>query len=267
MSAITSMFSLTGKTAIVTGVGPGMGAAVARAFAEAGANVVACARTAERVEKLASAGVADGLSMTAARADVSKVSDLEHIVDIATDTYGAVDVVFNNAHANPVTFEPGPDGTPRPSAGCLEMTRDDWIACLDVNILASYELTRMVLPGMRQRGAGSIVNVISDQAFTPSLTAVVAYGTTKAGLHMMTRFLAKECAPDVRVNALNPGAMTEDPGVTPAAFSEVIKRIPLGRLGRSEEIVGAALFLASDASSYVTGEVIRVDGGRLHASG
>jgi NAD(P)-dependent dehydrogenase (short-subunit alcohol dehydrogenase family) len=261
------IFDLRGRTALVTGVGPGMGTSVAKAYAAAGANVVLCARSADRVHQVAREIEESGGHVTGMVADVSKPEDLARLIDTCSSTYGGVDIIYNNAHGNPITFSPGPDGQMVPSTECLDMSTELWQICFDVNVLAPFRLTQLAFPIMQKRGGGSIINILSDQAFSPTMTAVIGYGATKGALHTLTRFLAKECAPTVRVNALNPGAMTDDADVTPDVFASLVERIPLQRVGAADEIVGAALFLASDASSYMTGELLRVDGGRLHASG
>ena len=267
-----SLFSLAGRTAIVTGVGPGMGRSVALAYAAAGAQVVLCARSPDRLQ-----GVTDEIESAGGQAlclagDVGTEKGVSTVVDGALDRFGGVDIVFNNAHHNPA-FSPlreSDDNLPTtqrmPDRGPLDMTREDWVAALDVNVLAPYYFAQKLLPSMRKRGSGSIITMISNAAVTPSRTEMMVYGATKAALTATTQYLAKIAAPEVRVNAICPGAMTLD-GVTTELFKPVAAAIPLKRVGSAHEIVGAALFLASDASSYMTGEALRSDGGRLHAGG
>lgn len=259
-------FSLAGRVALVTGVGPGIGAHVAEAYAAAGARVVLAARDAGRIEALARTIGDRGHQALAVPADVARPDDLDRLVCAAEDAYGGIDVVFNNAHANPAwtaqqELEHGHARTRRPDKGPLDYSAEDWQACLDVNLLAPYRLAQAVVPGMRERGRGVIVTVLSGAAFRPTLP-VVPYGVTKSALHMLTRYLAKACAPEVRVNAICPASISVD-GEVWEGFRGHLDQIPLGRVGRASEVVGAALYLASDASSYSSGEVLFVDGGRI----
>jgi gluconate 5-dehydrogenase/7-alpha-hydroxysteroid dehydrogenase len=250
--ALSERWSLTDRTAIVTGVGPGIGSAVARGFSDAGANVVLAARSAERVEILARELERDGGRALAVPTDVSDQTALEHLVEQATRRFGPVHIVFNNAAAHRVEV----------GASELDLAEGDWIACLQVNILAPYRLAQLTVPGMKAAGYGSIINVLSTAAYTP-ITGIraSAYAATKSGLATLTRYLTAACGPEVRVNAICPGTIDAD-GSTRPHWAELVQRSPLGRVGSPDEIVGAALYLASNASSYVSGQVIVVDGGR-----
>jgi NAD(P)-dependent dehydrogenase (short-subunit alcohol dehydrogenase family) len=251
---ISSLFRLDDRTALVTGVGPGIGEHVARAFAAAGARVIVCARSAERVADVAATIVADGGEALAVAADVGRPDDLERLVAAANERFGTVHVLFYNAAA-------GVGGGPT----SLTLTDEDWTTSVDVNVLAPFRLAKAFVPGMEAAGTGSIVNVLSTAGFTPVPgIGAMAYGATKAALEMMTRYLAMECGPMVRANCLCPG--TIDPtGAMRPVWEAVAGKIPMRRIGRADEVVGAALYLASDASSYVTGQTIFVDGGRVNA--
>jgi NAD(P)-dependent dehydrogenase (short-subunit alcohol dehydrogenase family) len=264
---IPSLFRLDGRTALVTGVGPGIGAHVATAFAQAGANVVVAARNATRIEDIAHKLTSDGHRAVAVKADVSRAGDLDRLVVEAKSAFGQIDIVFNNAHANPAwTAQQGTEhGLARmesPDKGPFDYSDQDWQVCLDVNVLAPYRLAQAVVPGMKERGAGVIITVLSGAAFRPTLP-VVPYGVTKAALHMLTRYLAKACGPEVRVNAICPASISPD-GEVWDGFKAHLPDIPLRRPGRAQEVVGAALYLASPASSYSSGEVLFVDGGRIN---
>jgi NAD(P)-dependent dehydrogenase (short-subunit alcohol dehydrogenase family) len=136
-----------------------------------------------------------------------------------------------------------------------------WEEAVAVNLLAPYRLARMVVPEMKAVGKGSIITVLTCAAFTP-IPPQFAYGSTKAGLHMLTRYMAKVCGPEVRVNAICPGSMSPD-GAVRDAFAPHVAKNAIPRTGLASEAVGAALLLASDASSYTTGSVIFTEGGRV----
>lgn len=249
----TARFRLDGEVAIVTGIGPGIGEHVARAYAAAGAKVVLCARTQSKVEALAEAIGRDGGEALPLAADVGDRVAIGEVVRRARERFGTVTILFNNAAATP----PGP-------GEALAIPDEHWEASFAVNLMAPFRLAQAVIPGMKVAGHGSIINVLSTAGFTPIAgIRAIAYGTTKAGLEMMTRYIAKECAPEVRANCLCPGTISPD-GAMREVWKNVVPGVPLGRVGRADETVGAALFLAAAASSYVTGQTIFVDGGRVN---
>jgi NAD(P)-dependent dehydrogenase (short-subunit alcohol dehydrogenase family) len=255
---IFDRFQLDGKTAVVTGVGPGIGAHVARAFAAVGANVVLAARDAQRLAAVADEITADGGSALAVPCDVGVQEDLDRLVAAAQGSFGTVDILFNNAAATAID-----------RMGIFEHRASDWIDCVNVNLLAPYQLSRMLVPAMKAKGQGSIINVLSTAAFTV-LDPLIAYGCTKAALAMMTRYLAKECAPEVRVNSICAGTtlpvgVPAEEAVGPMAGT--ISHVPMRRIGGADEYVGVALLLASEAATYTTGQCIFVDGGRVNTIG
>ncbi len=245
---------LEGKTALITGVGPGIGVHVAEAYAEAGARVVLAARGAERLAAVAEGIVARGGKAVAVPADVGKKDDLERLLASATEAFGPVDLLFHNAAG----VSTGPRET------TLECTDEDWEAAFAVNLMAPFRLAKALVPGMRTRGHGVIINVLTTAAFRP-LSPFGPYGATKAGLELLTRLLAKECAPEVRVNCICPGTISPD-GKSREIWEQHFEAgaIPMRRVGLASEVVGAAMFLASDASSYTTGQTLFVDGGRVN---
>jgi NAD(P)-dependent dehydrogenase (short-subunit alcohol dehydrogenase family) len=254
---IFQRFSLDGKTAIVTGAGPGIGEHVARAYAAFGANVVVATRNAQRVKDLQDRITAEGGKALGVQCDVGVKADLEKLVDAAQTKFGTVDIVFNNATASHIR------------EGMFEQSDEDWLECLNVNLLAPFRLAKMLVPAMKAKGSGSIINVLSTAGFLV-LPPLVAYGSTKAGLTHLTRYLAKECAPEVRVNSLCAGTTT--PEGMPAAqatgpIAGTIPGVPLNRVGAAHEYIGTALLLASDAATYTTGQTIFVDGGRVNTMG
>ncbi len=252
-----SKFGLTGKVALITGAGPGMGRSIAIGFAAAGAEVVICSRSPLRLAGIANEIAELGGSAFPVSCDVSKPEDLIRLHDQAIGRNGRIDVLVNCAFA-------GPSLADIEAASSASLSREDWRRCFEVNVYAPFSLSHLVAPGMIAHGRGSIVNMISDAADFPDFACGIAYGASKAALAAQTRYLAKELGPQVRVNALCPGLMTPDGSIADYARN-LVAALPLERAGHCDEIVGAALFLASDASSYMTGEVLRCDGGRLHA--
>lgn len=255
--SVDGTFRLDGLVALVTGVGPGIGGHVAWAYGRAGAKVILCARTEERIEALANEMRSAGMDAVAVRADVAEKSERDRLAATAAQRFGGVDVLFNNAASSAGV---GLD------VDALSVTEDAWRRNVDVNLLAPYRLAQAVVPGMKKRDGGSIINVISTAGFVPVAgIGAIAYGATKAGLAMMTRYLAKECAPLVRANMICPG--TIDPaGQMRGIWRDVLPSVPLRRVGAARELVGAALLLASSASSYMTGQVLFVDGGRVNTA-
>ena len=248
-------FSLQDKVVVVTGAGRGIGAACARGFAEAGADVVLTARSPDQLEVVAADVRAAGRRAVVVPADVNELERLHELVEVAVDELGGIDVVVNNAGGT----------APRPfldtSPGYLERS-------FHFNVTTAFELTRAAAPHLLER-RGSVVNISSaigrlrDRGF-------VAYGTAKAALTHMTRLLAADLAPKVRVNAIAVGSTATSALETvlesEALHDEMVRRTPLRRLGDPDDIALAALFLASPASSWVTGKVLEVDGGLEEAN-
>jgi gluconate 5-dehydrogenase/7-alpha-hydroxysteroid dehydrogenase len=244
-------FRLDGRAAIVTGIGPGIGEHVAKAFASVGANVVCAARRADNVERVAAEIRAAGGQAIAVPTDVGRAEDLERLVGEARAAFGPIEIVFNNAYTGSVAGDTDP----------LAVDDQLWQDAIAVNLLAPHRLAEHVVPDMRAIGRGSIINLLTCAAFTP-IGPQLVYGSTKAATHMMTRYLAKICGPDIRVNAICPGSITPD-GADREVFTPLIAKNAITRVGHADEAVGAALFLASDASSYTTGSVVFVEGGRV----
>lgn len=248
---ILDRFDLTGRVAIVTGAGKGIGAGCALALAEAGADLALAARTASDLDAVAGRITALGRRAVAVPTDVTEAEQLEALVARTVDALGRVDVLVNNAGG----------WDPRP---VLHTSPRNLEAAFKFNVVAAYTLTRHCLPHMVEAGGGSVVN-ISSRAASMVQPCFVAYATAKAALSMMTRAMAPELAPTIRVNAIEVG------GVETAALAHVLtddsvrKRLesntPMQRVGQPEDIAAAVLYLASDAASWVTGKVFEVDGG------
>ena len=249
---ILDRFKLTDRVAIVTGAGKGIGRGIALAFAEAGADVVCAARTAADIEATA-AGVRErGRRALAVPTDVLKTPDLERLVAAALAEFGRLDLLVNNAGGT------GPRAALDTSEGFFERA-------LRMNVTQAFLLSKLCVPRMVETaGGGAIVN-ISSRSSDMVQTAFVAYGAGKAALNMMTRNLAAELAPRVRVNAISVGGVaTEALGVvlTNDALRQQFERnTPMRRPGTVEDIAACALYLASPAAAWVTGKVFQVDGG------
>jgi 7-alpha-hydroxysteroid dehydrogenase len=243
-------FRLDGKVAIVTGAGRGIGRGCALAFAEQGAHVVCAARTPAQIEETAAAARHHGVRAIAVPCDVTERAQLENVVEQARKEFGRIDVLVNNAGGYP----------PRPA---LRTSEKSFNEAFQFNVTTAFLMTRFVVPHMLEAGGGSIVNV-SSAAGRLAQAGFAAYGTAKAALSALTRNLAAEFAPKVRINAIAVGAVLTS-ALAPFLNEETKARMealtPLGRLGEVEDISLMALYLASPASSWVTGKIFEVDGG------
>ncbi|MCB2047643.1 MAG: SDR family oxidoreductase [Novosphingobium sp.] len=255
---IFDSFSLEGKTAIVTGIGPGIGAHVAWAYGICGAKVVLAARSEQLSNEIADKIRGEGGQALAVKCDVGQKEDIEHLLAETRSAFGDVDVLFNNATAV------------NTRDAMFDQTDDDWLDCVNVNLLAPYRLSKAVIPAMKEKRSGSIINVLTTAGHLV-LPPLLAYGATKAGLAHMTRYLAKECGPwGIRVNNLCPGTTT--PEGSPAseatgAIAGTIPGVPMNRVGAAHEYLAVALLLASEAATYTTGMTFFVDGGRVNTMG
>jgi NAD(P)-dependent dehydrogenase (short-subunit alcohol dehydrogenase family) len=250
MSSAIDLFRLDGKTALITGASKNIGKAVAQAFAEAGADLILIARTHPVLEDAASdIRRSTGRAVATRACDVGSAEQLENLVSELAQTGPHVDILVNNA------FDSGAHA----DVPLLKKTDANWQRTLDVNLFGPLRLSRALIPPMIEAGGGVVLNVLSGVAFSP-LPAMGPYSVSKAALWMLTRCLARECAPVVRVNGLCPGSMREETDKRPIARSQ-LAATPLARIARGQEAAGAALFLASDASSFSTGDVVFVNGG------
>lgn len=249
---------LTGKVALITGGSRGIGRAIALGFAQAGAQVVVASRKRAGVDAVAEEIRQAGGTALAIAAHVGDEEAIRSLVQSALGAFGQIDVLVNNAATNP-HFGP-----------VLEASPAQWDKIMQVNLRGVFLLCQQVVPGMRGQGGGSIINMASIEGLQPS-KGIGIYSVSKAGLIHFTRALAQELGPlGIRVNALAPGLVRTDFSAALWKNADVAEAVaahtPLRRLGVPEDIVGAALFLASSASDYVNGAVITVDGG-LTASG
>ncbi len=244
-------FSLKGRVAVVTGAGRGIGAACAVAMAEAGADVVLAARTKEQLDAVAATVQELGPRALVVPCDVSDTSNLSGLVEQTIGELGRIDIVVNNAGGS----------MPQPF---LDTSERAFEGAFHFNVTTAFTLTQLAVPHMLEVGGGSVVNIssamgrLTDRGF-------VAYGTAKGALAHMTRLLAMDLAPKIRVNAIAVGSVAtsalEIVLTNDAIREEMVAKTPLKRLGDPTDISLAALYLASDAGSYITGKVLEVDGG------
>lgn len=249
------MGRLDGKVALITGAGSGMGRAAAELFAVEGACVVVADLSARAAEEAVATIRASGGEAEPVCADVSKADDCAAMVDAAVRAFGGLHVLYNNAG-----IFPADDG------GVLDTPEGTWEQVMAVNLRGVWLSCRAGIPAMVDSGGGSIINVASFVALMGAATAQIAYTASKGGVLSMTREMAVEWARrGVRANALCPGPI-ETPLLAelmsdPERRARRLVHIPMGRLGRAEELAKAALFLASDDSSFMTGSALVVDGG------
>lgn len=255
--AVSRLFDLTGRVAVVTGATKGIGRAVAEGLAGAGASVVVSSRKQDLCEAVAAEiGAATGRDTMGLACHVGEWDAIPAFVDAVYARFGRVDVLVNNAGISPA---------PTP---VVDMTREFWRKLQSVNLEGPLRMSALVAPRMRDQGGGSIINVASVGAYTGG-AGNSAYAASKAGLIVLTKVMAREWAPwNVRVNAISPGPFVSEmmlgaeraaPGLLERSGAATMQ----GRVAEPAEIVGAAVYLGSDASSFVTGEDHVVSGGML----
>lgn len=250
---ILDSFRLTGKNALVTGSSRGMGAAIAVALAQAGANVALHASrsvTAEVIDRVAETGVRH----VALTADLSQPDSGSQLIEQAIDALGSIDILINNA------------GITR-RAPAVDYPITDWNDVIATNLTSVFRLCQCAARPMLERGFGKIVNIASLLSFQGGII-VPAYAAAKGGVAQLTKALANEWASrGVQVNAIAPGYMatdlTEALQNDPTRSRQILERIPAGRWGSPQDVAGAAVFLASPASDYINGHILVVDGGWL----
>ena len=250
---IQPLFQLDNKVAIVTGASKGIGEAMARGLAEFGAKVVISSRKRESVDAVAKSFQNDGLEAIAIAANMGNVEEAQNLIDQTVDAYGGIDIIINNAAANPVF-------------GPIQNTEERaFDKILDVNLKGPFELCKKAYPILKQRGGGSIINISSIGGLTPE-HGIGIYSVSKAGLINLTKAMAQDWGSDnIRVNAICPGLIktkfSEALWGNEPILDRFLQHIPLNRVGTSEDIAGLAVYLASDAAAYCTGGVYLIDGG------
>jgi len=245
------MIRLSGKTAVVTGGGRGLGSAIATAMAAEGAHVVVADRNREAADGIVAQIKASGGSACAETLDISDRGAVKDFGGRVSEQYGKIDVLVNNAGIAPRIRPNDPD----------QMQK--WDQVISVNLTGQWDITVALLPALKHAGA-SVIFVSSIAGFTASRSSA-AYGASKTAIRSLVQYFARVLGPmGGRVNALAPGRMKSDlMTVTGEAGEKFLQRVPLGRVGETHEIAGPAVFLASEMSSYVTGVMIPVDGGYL----
>ncbi|HXS98459.1 MAG TPA: glucose 1-dehydrogenase [Candidatus Limnocylindrales bacterium] len=245
---------LSGKVALITGGSSGIGAATAAVFAELGATVAIGFNNNEAGAKSVRSRIGGAKAMIV-KADMRNPSEIAPMVNQVTEALGPVDILINNAGSLVARYP------------LQEMTGEAIDEVMDLNFKSAVVCSQAVVPGMRERKSGAIVNVVSIAAHHGGGPGAGLYASAKAALIAFTKSMAKEMAPHgVRVNALSPGVIDtpfHETFSTPEMMANFVKAIPLGRVGRSEECAAAIAFLASEAASYIVGETLEVNGGQL----
>ena len=254
-ASILDRFLLTDRVAVVTGAGRGIGRGIAVGFADAGADLVLAARTESDLEETATLVSDRGRRALVVPTDVVVTTDLEGLVDAGVEEYGRLDVLVNNA------------GGSYPRAA-LDTSEEYFETALRFNVTQAFLLTRLAVPTMVETAGGGTVVNISSRSSDMVQQSFVAYAAGKAALNMVTRDLAPELAPKVRINAISVGGVATDSleiVLTDDTLREqFLAGTPMGRPGEVEDIAACALYLASPASSWVTGKVFQIDGGAEH---
>jgi NAD(P)-dependent dehydrogenase (short-subunit alcohol dehydrogenase family) len=259
-----SRFSLEEKVALITGGSRGIGQATAVAFAQAGAHVVVSSRNLEDLEKVADAVRGIGRRALPVAAHMGRLENVRMLVETAMAEFGRIDILVNNA------------GTAPAYANCLDAEERLWDSIMNLNLKGLYFLSQAAARVMKDQGGGKIINVASIDGYKPQENVGI-YSISKAAVIMVTKSMALELAPyNIRVNAIAPGAIDTKmlnnmwaglPEAKKASAKKAVStRTPLGRIGVPDEIAGAMVYLASDASSYLTGETILIDGGAMLVS-
>jgi NAD(P)-dependent dehydrogenase (short-subunit alcohol dehydrogenase family) len=244
------MGKLDGKVAIITEATSGMGRDSAKLFAAEGAKVVVTGRNEERAKEVVDDIKAEGGEAIYVIADMSNLDDVEKIFDATMEEYGTVDVLFNNAGM--LSMSP-----------LMELSTEEWNRVFNVNVTSALRLTQLVAPVMKEKGKGTIVNTCSVASFGAH-HGFAAYVDSKHAMMGLTRSIAWELGPEIRCNGIAPGlihtAMVDSIG-GPGALQQMIDQCPVKRHGVPDDIATVALFLASDDSSFIDGQIIKVDGG------
>ena len=265
-------YNLAGKVAIVTGAGRGIGKGIALTLAEAGADVTVAARTVEQIEGTAEEIRKLGRRALAVPTDVTKRDQVENAVEQTVSQFGRIDILVNNAGVpilKPISFVPGMklEGWQTADSWDTPLTEEEWHLVLNTNLTSAFIFAQAVGSHMLKQKKGKIINTSSNSAdLAPPYFS--AYCVSKAGLSMFTRCLATEWAPyNICVNAVGPGSVLTELSAPvlndPERKKVILERIPLGRVGETRDIGLLVVYLASEASNWVTGQTFYIDGGQL----
>lgn len=245
-------FSLKGRVALVTGGSRGIGKAIAVGLAQAGADVALASRKLPDLESVAQEIRQSGRKSLAVAAHVARMEEIKNLVDRVKEEFGRIDILVNNAATNPTMDQ------------AIDIEERAWDAIMNLNLKGLFFLSQAVARVMREQGGGRIINIASTAGITPDILPV--YSISKAGVIMATKVMAREWAQyNIRVNCIAPGLtktrFSEALWGNPDILQGAIALTPMKRIAEPDEIVGAAIYFASDASSYVTGQVLAIDGG------
>ena len=265
-------YSLEGKAAIVTGAGRGIGKGIALTLAEAGADVTVAARTVEQIEGTAKEIRKLGRRALAVPTDVIKKDQVENVVEQTVSEFGKIDILVNNAGIpilKPISYVSGMklEGWQTADSWDTPLTEEEWLLVLNTNLTSAFLFAQAVGPHMLRQKKGKIINTSSNSAdLAPPYFS--AYCVSKAGLSMFTRCLATEWAPyNICVNAVGPGSVLTELSAPvlndPERKKVILERIPMARMGETRDIGLMVVYLASEASNWVTGQTFYIDGGQL----
>jgi NAD(P)-dependent dehydrogenase (short-subunit alcohol dehydrogenase family) len=249
------MFSLAGEVAVVIGGGGVLAGAMADGLSVAGASIAIAGRTQEHADERAHAITSAGGQAIGLQCDVTSKPDLQKVLNAVIQRFGKVDVLINAAGVNSAT-------------PFFEITEEEWHRIIDIDLKGVFLACQVFGKAMVDAGRGGSIINISSASSGPPLSRVFTYGVAKGGVNQITQFLARELAPhDIRVNAILPGFFPAEQNrkvLTPDRINSILSHTPMKRFGEAQELVGAAIYLASrKASSFVTGTTVRVDGGFL----
>jgi len=245
-------FSLRGNVVLITGASRGIGQAAAVGLAQAGAEIAIASRKLPDLEKVAEEIRKTGRKCLPIAANVARMEEIPRLLKGVIEEFGKIDILVNNAATNPTM------------AQAMDIDERTWDSIMNLNLKGLFFLSQAVARGMKEKGGGKIINVASVSGITPDLLPI--YSISKAGVIMATKVMAQQWARyNIRVNAIAPGLtktrFSEALWKNPDILKMTMSKTPMARLAEPEEMVGAILYLASDASSYVTGQIIAIDGG------
>lgn len=246
-------FDLSGKKALITGGSRGLGKSIATALGSAGAQLILAGRTSTRLEEVHQEFIDAGVACTVLQTDVCKIDEVQKLGQIIKNEFGGVDILVNAAGINI-------------RGSIFDITLNDWEQVINTNLRGTFFVSQTIAQLMLAQGHGKIINLASLTSYI-GLPNMGPYCASKGGVSQITKAMATEWAPYIQANAIAPGYFPTD--MTKSVFEDserkriILERIPSGRTGIPEDLHGAAIFLASNASDYVTGQVIAIDGGWL----